>query len=122
VGDYRGFVESFIKIRDPRIQDEVDRRLDEGLLWPEPLIQLNPAFELGRTVDKLTQDRVLHNECARIFRVRKSDTNTQGEQMRLFLHQEQAIVAAQTGANYVLTTGTGSGKSLAYIVPIVDTS
>ncbi len=25
-----------------------------------------------------------------------------------------------TGANYVLTTGTGSGKSLAYIVPIVD--
>ncbi len=27
---------------------------------------------------------------------------------------------AQTGANYVLTTGTGSGKNLAYIVPIVD--
>jgi ATP-dependent helicase YprA (DUF1998 family) len=27
---------------------------------------------------------------------------------------------AHTGANYVLTTGTGSGKSLAYIVPIVD--
>ena len=27
---------------------------------------------------------------------------------------------AQTGVNYVLTTGTGSGKSLAYIVPIVD--
>ena len=30
------------------------------------------------------------------------------------------IEAARTGANYVLTTGTGSGKSLAYIVPIVD--
>ncbi len=27
---------------------------------------------------------------------------------------------AQAGANYVLTTGTGSGKSLAYIIPIVD--
>jgi ATP-dependent helicase YprA (DUF1998 family) len=26
----------------------------------------------------------------------------------------------RTGANYVLTTGTGSGKSLSYIVPIVD--
>ena len=24
------------------------------------------------------------------------------------------------GGNYVLTTGTGSGKSLSYIVPIVD--
>src|SRR5439155_1679379 len=27
---------------------------------------------------------------------------------------------ARQGHNYVLTTGTGSGKSLAYIVPIVD--
>ena len=27
---------------------------------------------------------------------------------------------AKAGGNYVLTTGTGSGKSLAYIVPIVD--
>ena len=27
---------------------------------------------------------------------------------------------ARTGASYVLTTGTGSGKSLAYIIPIID--
>ena len=38
----------------------------------------------------------------------------------LHQHQADAIRAASTGANYVLTTGTGSGKSLAYIVPIVD--
>lgn len=35
-------------------------------------------------------------------------------------HQTDAIAAAATGNSYVLTTGTGSGKSLAYIVPIVD--
>ena len=32
----------------------------------------------------------------------------------------EAIEAAAAGDSYVLTTGTGSGKSLAYIVPIVD--
>ena len=32
----------------------------------------------------------------------------------------RAIEAAGTGGSYVLTTGTGSGKSLAYIIPIVD--
>ena len=32
----------------------------------------------------------------------------------------EAITVARSGASYVLTTGTGSGKSLAYIVPIVD--
>ena len=40
--------------------------------------------------------------------------------MRLHSHQDQAIRTARTGASYVLTTGTGSGKSLAYIIPIVD--
>ena len=34
--------------------------------------------------------------------------------------QEEAVRVAKYGLNYVLTTGTGSGKSLAYIVPIVD--
>ena len=38
----------------------------------------------------------------------------------LHRHQADAVRAAGSGASYVLTTGTGSGKSLAYIVPIVD--
>ncbi|MBI4601554.1 MAG: DEAD/DEAH box helicase [Planctomycetes bacterium] len=40
--------------------------------------------------------------------------------MSLHRHQDEAIRAARRGRNYVLTTGTGSGKSLSYIVPIVD--
>jgi hypothetical protein len=35
-------------------------------------------------------------------------------------HQADAISAAASGKSYVLTTGTGSGKSLGYIVTIVD--
>src|SRR2546430_3181114 len=40
--------------------------------------------------------------------------------MRLHRHQVDAIREARAGHNYVLTTGTGSGKNLSYIVPIVD--
>jgi ATP-dependent helicase YprA (DUF1998 family) len=35
-------------------------------------------------------------------------------------HQAEAIGLALAGESYVLTTGTGSGKSLAYFIPIVD--
>src|SRR6202008_1439657 len=42
------------------------------------------------------------------------------QELRLHRHQKEAIEAARTGKSYVLTTGTGSGKSLAYIIPIVD--
>lgn len=119
VEDYGSYVESFIKIQDHRIEEEVRRNLEDGLLWPEPLIQLNPSFEVGETVDELVGDGSLHEECARVFRVGKG-SGEPGKPMRLHRHQSDAVRVAGKGENYVLTTGTGSGKSLAYIIPIVD--
>jgi|tagenome__1003787_1003787.scaffolds.fasta_scaffold20955301_3 hypothetical protein len=120
VGDYRRYAESFLTIRDERIAEHVQAKLDEGLLWPDPPLQLNPAFEPGGFIDELIDAGVLHDECRRIFRAAKSESDPVGRPILLHKHQADAICAASTGANYVLTTGTGSGKSLAYIVPIVD--
>lgn len=119
-GNFAGYTRSFINIRDGRIGGVVERELGEGLLWPEPVVQLNPAFESGETVDELVEDGVLHEGCVRIFRRGKSRDDPRGELLRLHRHQAEAIKVARSGANYVLTTGTGSGKSLAYLVPIVD--
>ena len=71
-------------------------------------------------MDELVELGILHRECAQIFRIDKSDTDHRGKQLLLHQHQREAILEAQEGQSYVLTTGTGSGKSLAYIVPIVD--
>ena len=119
VADYADYVRSFITVRDARMREYVDQVLDGGTLWPEPLIQLNPAFEPGESLTDLIAEGVLHAECERIFR-RKSVVDPVGEALRLHRHQTEAIRVAASGANYVLTTGTGSGKSLAYIVPIVN--
>jgi ATP-dependent helicase YprA (DUF1998 family) len=122
IGEYAQYVRSFMHIRDPRIAERVEEDLRLGLLWPEPLLQLNPSFEPGKWVDELVAEGALHPECARIFRTGKVAPPGPGEgrPLRLYRHQEEAIRAARDGNNYVLTTGTGSGKSLAYIVPIVD--
>lgn len=119
VRDYENFVRSFVRIRNDRIGERVDDGLERGLLWPEALVQLNPSFEPGKSVPELVGEGVLHPECAKVFS-RKSTPTDSGTQLRLHHHQEQAIRTARAGRNYVLTTGTGSGKSLAYIVPIVD--
>ena len=120
IHDYQSYIRSFIQIRDPRIKEYVDQSLDAGILWPEPLIQLNPSFEPGDWIDELVQQGILHPECSKIFRIAKTEQDWTGKPLRLHRHQSDAIRAAQTGDNYVLTTGTGSGKSLAYIVPIVN--
>ncbi|NCC83721.1 MAG: DEAD/DEAH box helicase [Clostridia bacterium] len=120
IHDYSSYIGSFIQIRDERVKQTVDTELDAGLLWPDPLLQLNPAFAWGGWVDDLVAKGLLTQECAKIFRADKSGHNGAGRPMRLYQHQVDAIEAARSGDNYVLTTGTGSGKSLSYIVPIVD--
>ena len=56
VSDYRDYIRSFIKIRDPRIRAFVDDALDAEGFWPEPLLQLNPTFRPGGTIDDLVAD------------------------------------------------------------------
>jgi ATP-dependent helicase YprA (DUF1998 family)/very-short-patch-repair endonuclease len=119
IHDYSSYIRSFIQIRDKRIHDYTEQCLNDGLLWPEPLIQLNPSFEPGEWVDELVNNGTLHQECKKIFRNNK-DLDGIGQPLRLHRHQVDAIKAARSGKNYVLTTGTGSGKSLAYIIPIVN--
>ena len=98
VTDYSEYVRSYIAIRDERISKHVAQRLDEGMLWPEPLIQLNPSFEPGAWIDELVQEGVLHAECSNIFRKDKTPTSL-GDKMRLHRHREEAARVAKLGVN-----------------------
>jgi ATP-dependent helicase YprA (DUF1998 family) len=120
IEDYNAYVSSFISISQPRLREFVDRCFTSGSLWPDPLIQLNPTFKPGKTVDELVNDGVLESGCSQIFRRDKTALIGGGEDLLFHQHQEEAILKGKAGRNYVLTTGTGSGKSLSYIVPIVD--
>lgn len=120
VGEYRRYAESFVEIADGRIREEVAEALDGGLLWPHPRVGLNPAFEQGASVEDLVESGQLHRMADDIFRTDKSADDPRGHLLTLHRHQSEAVDAAAKGRNYVLTTGTGSGKSLAYIIPIVD--
>ena len=115
IDDYQAYVESFLTIADDDIRELVDTKLlAEGGICPDALVQLNPGFEQGPTVEDLVAEGVLHPGCASIFR------DKEDRSLRLYRHQEQAIRTACKGRNFVVTSGTGSGKSMAYIIPVVD--
>ena len=118
IATYREYTTSFVKPRERRVRRFVDDELE--MLWPHARVGLNPSFEPGRSVDGLVADGVLHPAAGDIFRRDKSESDVRGRELRLYRHQEEAVRVAAGGRSYVLTTGTGSGKSLAYIVPIVD--
>lgn len=118
IGDYASYIKSFIRIADSEIRRHVQSSLESGVLWPDPLIQLNPSFAPGDSITELVKSGILEKECERIFRINKGEAEEQP--IRFHKHQSDAIRIAAKRKSYVLTTGTGSGKSLSYIVPIVD--
>lgn len=115
ISDYRDFVRSFLLIADDRAREFINRALDEEThFWPEPLIQLSPGYAYAHTVDELEKEGLISRETAQIFRA------ADGRPFRLYKHQEEAIRKVLSGESVVITTGTGSGKSLCYFLPIIE--
>ena len=113
VRDYERFARSFTEIRAGDIREQVDAIYATGRFWPEPLISVNPHYELDADIADLVKEGLLHPNTADIFRV-------DSQPIVLYRHQAQAIAKATGGSSFVVTTGTGSGKSLCFFIPIID--
>ena len=120
VGEYKQFARSFTTIHAEDIRRQIAAIYDENRYWPEPLIQINPSYKRGATVDALAAEGTLTQKTADIFRAESAVEGARGEGLLLHKHQEQAIALAHEGGSYVVTTGTGSGKSLCFFIPIVN--
>jgi superfamily II DNA/RNA helicase len=108
VREYEQFATSFTTIHAEDVRRQVDAIYAEKRYWPEPLIQINPSYKRTTTVANLVTEGVLDPGCAKIF------------PLSLYKHQQEAIALASQGESYVVTTGTGSGKSLCFFIPIVS--
>ena len=110
VSEYRDYLQSFVQVLDPRIDEYVSGMLKGGALWPEAVLQLNPAFKMDLTLGELADQGLLTEETAHFF----------GPELRLYQHQREALELGRQGESYVVTTSTGSGKSLTYLLPIYN--
>jgi len=115
VDRYASFARSFSAIRAPEIDQQVRSIYEKGRFWPDPLITINPRFEAGKSIDELVVSGDVAPELASIFAAGPDRTP-----IRLHRHQERAVAKARNRESFVVTTGTGSGKSLCFFVPIVD--
>ena len=66
--DYKHFVSSFINIKDEKIKEVVENKINQGKFWPEPLIQFNPSFEQGESAQSLCDKGILHPDLSKIFK------------------------------------------------------
>src|SRR5271157_5178418 len=114
IDSYARFSRSFSTIRSADLESEIKRQYDAGRFWPDALLSLNPRYLKGPTIDDLVASGDLDEATGKIFRFEQAP-------LRFYRHQAQSIAKARAGQSYVVTTGTGSGKSLCFFVPLVDT-
>ncbi len=115
VGDYQSYIQSFININDSEIREIVEKELDKGKLWPKPLIQFNPAFAAYGEVTELVAQGLLNEQLVNVFRDDKS-----GSPYKLYKHQVDAIQLGNNGKDFIVTSGTGSGKTLTFIGTVLN--
>ena len=108
VSEYEKFATSFTTIQADDIREQVDAIYAQKRYWPEPLIQVNPNYKRTRSIADLVADGTLDPACADIF------------PMQVYQHQAEAIALGTRGESFVVTTGTGSGKSLCFFIPMVS--
>ena len=109
INDYESYIRSFIDIADRDVRESVEKAINSGSLWPEPLIQFNPAFLRDRPLADLIAEGVLHPALEHVFKG-----------YSLFAHQSEAIRLGSKNESFIVTSGTGSGKSLTYLGTVLD--
>ena len=105
VDDYASYIGSFINIADPAIRAKVHQDLSEGKLWPEPLLQFNPAYEIVGKIDDIAKQGVVHTDLADVFKG-----------YSLYRHQVEAIRLGTTERDFVVTSAPRK------VIPLFATS
>ena len=117
---YKAFARSFTKIRSRALKAKVDELYGTKRFWPEPLIQLNPHYADGGSIQDFVNAGDLEPECADVFRNPSAPDDARDPTLKLRKHQQQAVGYALSNQSYAVTTGTGSGKSLCFFIPIIN--
>lgn len=115
INRYEQFARSFTTVRAEDLREQVDAVYDSAKFWPEPLIGLNPQFKQGRSLTELVAEGVVDEDLEKVFALGEPR-----KPISLHRHQDEALIKALQRHNYIVTTGTGSGKSLCFFVPIID--
>ncbi|MBV9854792.1 MAG: DEAD/DEAH box helicase, partial [Streptosporangiaceae bacterium] len=112
---YRRYLRSLLPVREPALAAALAERIaDSPLLTKGPILEATPPFRTGASLRELIADGVLHPAFARL------GGPALPLDRPLYLHQEQAIRKAAAGRNLVVASGTGSGKTECFLLPVLS--
>ena len=114
IDGYRRYLKSLLPVRDAHIAAALEQEISRSRLTKGPLLESAPPYEHGATLANLVAAGVLNPAFQRL------GSDALPMDRPLYLHQEQAIRKIAAGRNVIVASGTGSGKTESFLVPILD--
>ena len=114
VGDFLRYQLTTYPFADERIHKQMRRllNLEETRATPllrGPYVSLSRSFRSGATIAELVSEGVLHPHLVNL-----------APHARSYGHQDTAMRAIASGRTTLISTGTGSGKTEAFLYPIIS--
>src|SRR5574344_1621348 len=118
---YRSYIRDNMQLNDV-YQEERDELYKEGSsasLMQSPVIELTPTYESSKTV---SEEYSNNTEMEKFFNegLFAEDSKKGRKPRQLYTHQIKAIESFRNDKNLIVTTGTGSGKTECFLMPVTE--
>ena len=111
---YRNYLLTTFQTTDDKYNSQLEAELrKDGVISSGPYVSVSDSYEKEKTISELVNERVL---CESMLNLGKLDPYAR----RLYRHQVEATLKAGEKKNLIITTGTGSGKTECFLIPVVN--
>ena len=119
--EFIGYISTLFHISDKDYVSQFVAALQkEGAVFKGPYLDVSNSYKTGKNLAKMIEE----GEVSPLFRTMEGDIQDGEKEIQidreLYLHQECALRKTNQGKNLIVTTGTGSGKTECFIIPIIN--
>lgn len=119
--EFVGYIATSFSFADKNLRMQFRRQLENNI-DNGPWLETNDVFKSGKSISQLIGEGVLSPLYLDLEKGKdeKKYKKRLPVDRPLYLHQEEAIRAIVDGANVIVSTGTGSGKTNCFLIPVIN--
>lgn len=108
---YKRYLKTAFEIADAEYASQFEQEINKKDIFSKgPYLDVVDSFQKGKSLKELVEEGVISKKFLKAgFPMERT----------LYLHQEEAIRKCAEGNNIVVSTGTGSGKTESFLIPIL---
>lgn len=110
--EFSNYIKSTFVLKNEKYRNDFHEELERSVLTKGPYLKLELPFEKSKTLNELIANGTVSERFHQLRDVKFDQS--------LYWHQYESLLQIQNNENVVVTTGTGSGKTEAFLYPIFD--